>query len=99
MLLDDFFPCAELALNGISYNEVAPCAAGWGGGCGGEVITEQESLQDWLPSWEPSGALECFVGAPRLPLFCLHGQKEPEAEQGGILSSPSPSCQFPGYLN
>ena len=32
MLLDDFFPCAELALNGISYNEVAPCAAGWGGG-------------------------------------------------------------------
>ena len=40
------------------------------GGCGGEVITEQESLQDWLPSWEPdSGALEGFVGAPRLPLF------------------------------
>jgi len=44
-------------------------------------------------------ALECFVGAPRLPLFRLHGQKEPEAEQGGILGSPSPSCQFPGYLN
>lgn len=71
-----------------------------GGGCSGEVITEQESLQDWLPSWElASGSLECFVGAPRLPLFRLHGQKEPEAEQGGILSSPSPSCQFPGYLN
>ena len=31
MLLDDFFLCAELALNGISYNEVAPCAAGWEG--------------------------------------------------------------------
>ena len=40
-----------------------------------------------------------LCGGPCLPLFHLHGPKEPGAEQGGVLSAPSPSCQFPGYLN
>ena len=51
-----------------------------GGGPGGEVITEQGSLQDCPQSWEPAPqALECFVGP--LPPFVL--SPWPEGARGG----------------
>lgn len=88
VLLDDFFPCTKQALNGISCNEAAP--APLGGGPGGEVITEQGPCRTGRsPGSRPLGLWSALWG-PRLPLFCLQGQKEPEAEQGGILSTTRP---------
>lgn len=95
VLLDDFFPCPKQALNGISCNEAAPALPG--GGPGGEVITEQGPCRTGRSPGSRLLGLWSALWGPRLPLFCLHGQKEPEAEQSGILSTPPspPQPQLP----